>query len=181
VISLTQFIINIADLQFNKIFQDIVQDKDARTSWYGQMYSAVNFVQFFISLFVIKWVLDKFKTRSIHLFIPLFYLVLILTALGVGAYSLIVVASVFVGFKATDYSLFAVAKEVLYQPLSKMQRYGAKYIADMFAYRGSKATISVVLVLLKPSMFVLYAMQFLFIGLWILCIILLYKEQNKVA
>jgi AAA family ATP:ADP antiporter len=181
VIALTQFIINIADLQFNKVFQSIVTAKDERTAYYGQLYSWVNGVQLLISVFGIKIILERFSTKSVHIFIPVFYFSLIALGLGLGGGTLAVVAFVFIGFKATDYSLFAVAKELLYQPLSALQRYGAKYIADMFAYRGAKATISVVLMLTKPAMGILYTMQFIFIGAWIGCIILLYKKQKTLT
>ena len=82
--------------------------------------------------------------------------------------------------KAIDYSLFSSAKEVMYHPLSRLQKYGAKYITDMFVYRLSKALISFVMSFYAAKeLGFLNTVQLVCLGLWIICIYLLFKEQKN--
>lgn len=176
IIALSQFVINIADLQFNIIFEKVVETKDQRSFFLGQLYSLVNFFSLLIQFIVLPIVLTKIKTRTAHFFVPLFYLGLVALGFGLGGSLLWPVATVFVGMKATDYSLFAVIKELLYHPLSRLQKYGAKYIADMWTYRTAKAVIALLLMFVN-SLALLSGLQFLFIVLWVICVILIFRKH----
>ncbi|MCO4753854.1 MAG: hypothetical protein KC478_05205, partial [Bacteriovoracaceae bacterium] len=73
------------------------------------------------------------------------------------------------------------AKEVMYYPLDKMQKFGAKYITDMFIYRLAKALIAFVMAqYLLKDMWSLNLLQAAFISLWLILLVLLFKEQKRV-
>lgn len=180
VVALTQFVIFIADLQFNIVFEKVVAAKDARTSYLGDLYKYVNIVTLFLQFIVLPYLLMRVKIKSIFFFVPLLYLSLILGGLSIGSGTLYVVAIVFVSMKATDYSIFSVAKEVMYHPLESTQKYGAKYITDIFVYRAAKALIAFFMGFFAiTEMGSLNTLQAIFISLWIVAIIYLFKEQKK--
>ena len=122
----------------------------------------------------------RISNKTIFLFIPFLYLFVILGGLGLGASSLFIIGSIFIVFKGTDYSLFAASKDVMYHPLLSLQKFGAKFITDMFVYRASKALIAFVFAqFLNLEMQFLSGLQFFFLTLWILLVFMLFKEQKK--
>jgi len=184
IVGLSQFVLYIAEFQFNIVFEQVVTLKDERTAYLGRFYSYVNIVSILLQFFVLPYLLLKVKTRTIFFAIPILYLMVILGGLSFGASSLFVVGAVFVTFKGTDYSVFAVAKEVMYNPLMNLQKFGAKYITDMFVYRLSKALIAFLFALefFKinfMSMKILSSMQFIFLTIWVILVFILFKEQEK--
>ena len=122
----------------------------------------------------------RVRIKSIFFFVPLLYLGLIFGGLSIGSGALYVVAFVFISMKATDYSIFSVAKEVMYHPLESTQKYGAKYITDIFVYRSAKALIAFCMgAFAITEMGSLNTLQGLFITLWFIAIIYLFKEQKN--
>lgn len=180
IVTLTQFVIFIADLQFNIVFEKVVEAKDERTAYLGQIYKYINVVTLFLQFVVLPFLLMRVKIKSVFYFVPILYLFLIFGGLSLGAGTLYVVAGVFISMKATDYSIFSVAKEVMYHPLESTQKFGAKYITDIFIYRTAKATIAFVMSFFAvKEMGSLNFVQALFIILWFACIVFLFKEQKK--
>ena len=184
IVMLSQFVIFIADLQFNMIFVETVTEKDARTAYLGNFYSLINTISLILQFIVLPVLLIKFKTRNIFMFVPILYVVLVFGGLGFGAGQIFVIGSVFIMMKGTDYSIFAIAKEVMYHPLLSIQKYGAKYITDMFVYRTSKAVIALIMAQtfmssLTSDMMFLSLLQFIFLALWIILVFGLFKEQEK--
>lgn len=184
IVMLSQFVIFIADLQFNMVFVKTVIEKDARTAYLGNFYSIINAISLVLQFIVLPILLTKFKTRHIFMFVPVLYLILVFGGLGFGAGQIFVIGGVFIMMKGTDYSIFGIAKEVIYHPLLSIQKYGAKYITDMFVYRASKALIAFIMAqaLVKSftsNMMYLAGLQFVFLTLWILLVFGLFKEQKK--
>lgn len=184
IVMLSQFVIFIADLQFNMIFVKTVIEKDARTAYLGNFYSIINTFSLVLQFIVLPILLTKFKTRHIFMFVPILYLILVFGGLGLGAGQIFVIGGVFIMMKGTDYSIFAIAKEVMYHPLLSIQKYGAKYITDMFIYRFAKALIAFIMAQalvksLTSNMMFLSGLQFVFLTLWILLVFGLFKEQKK--
>lgn len=184
IVSISQFVIFVADLQFNVVFEQIVQEKDARTAYLGNFYSLINIVSLVLQFIILPLLLMKFTTRSIFLAIPILYIFLIATGLGAGIGTLFIVASVFIAMKGMDYSVFGAVKEVMYSPLFSLQKFGAKYITDMFVYRSAKALIAFVMAqeVVKQAVegtYTLAIIQFICLSLWIFCIFVLFKEQKR--
>lgn len=180
IVALTQFVIFIADLQFNIVFEKVVETKNERTAYLGQIYKYVNVVTLFLQFVILPFLLMRVQIRSIFFFIPILYLALIFGGLSLGAGALFAVAGVYISMKATDYSVFAVAKEVMYHPLESTQKFGAKYITDIFVYRTSKALIAFVMSFFAvKQMGSLNTLQAGFIIIWLFVIFLLFKEQKN--
>jgi AAA family ATP:ADP antiporter len=180
IVALTQFVIFIADLQFNIVFEKVVETKNERTAYLGQIYKYVNVVTLFLQFVTLPFLLMRVQIRSIFFFIPILYLALIFGGLSLGAGALFAVAGVYISMKATDYSIFAVAKEVMYHPLESTQKFGAKYITDIFVYRTSKALIAFVMSFFAvKQMGSLNTLQAGFIIIWLFVIFLLFKEQKN--
>mgnify|MGYP000013898418 CR=1 FL=1 len=181
IVTVTQWVIYVADLQFNIIFERVVTEKNARTAYLGSIYTYINIVTLFIQFVILPIILPRIAVKKIFYFIPLFYFMLVFGGLGLGAGLLYVVAGVFISMKAIDYSVSSVVKEVMYHPLSRLQKYGAKYITDMFVYRSSKAIIALIFSIWTiQNMVYLNVLQAVLILLWIYCIFRLFKEQNKI-
>jgi AAA family ATP:ADP antiporter len=180
IVALTQVVIYIADLQFNIVFEKVVQTKDLRTAYLGEIFSYTNMGTLFFQLIIIPYALVRVPIKYVFYFIPFLYLILIVGGLGLGAGSLYVVAGVFILLKACDYSLFSASKEVMYHPLTKLQKYGAKYITDIFVYRLAKAVVSFIMsfFLVKNATY-LNTIQIVCLALWIVCIYYLFKEQKN--
>lgn len=180
IVAVTQWVIYIADLQFNIIFEKVVSDKNERTSFLGNIYTYINVVTLFIQFVILPLILTRVDIKKIFYFIPVFYFLLVFGGLGLGAGLLYVVSGVFISMKAVDYSLTSVVKEVMYHPLSRLQKYGAKYITDMFVYRSSKALIALLFSIWTiQNMIYLNFIQAALIVLWLYCIYQLFKEQKN--
>jgi ATP/ADP translocase len=59
------------------------------------------------------------------------------------------ISAAFITIKAFDFSLFGVLKEMLYIPLKQDEKFQAKAIIDVFAYRSSKAVASCLILVLQ--------------------------------
>jgi len=177
-VAMAQFIINIADFKFNLAFEAAVATSDLRTAYLGNIYTWTNGLTFVFQFLVLPFVLLRVSERNLHLFIPLSYLLCIVALMIAPQIGLIPVASLYIYFKAADYSFFSAGKEILYQPLSGMQKYGAKYLTDMLVYRSSKALIAVLLIYLQSSL-ILDIMMMAFLCLWLLVVMKLFGLHRK--
>lgn len=172
---LTQFVINLANFKFNVLFEAAVPDQMEKTSQLGRLYTWINTLAFVLQVVVLPILLRYTKLRSIHIFIPALYLVAQLWSLGGGA---IAVAGMFMVLKGTDYSLFAVCKELLYFPLSDKQKYGAKYIVDMFCYRFGKGLISFVMIYVQALVWI-DGMLYASLAVWLWLVFPLMKTHKS--
>lgn len=178
VVLLTQFVINIADFMFHVEFEKSISSSSERTGYLGQLYTLTNLLTLIFQVLLLPIILPRVSERNFHLFIPVSYFVsiaLMLTGSGIG---LLPIAALFVYLKAADYSLFSSGKEVLYQPLLPEQKYGAKYLTDMLVYRAGKAVVALVLIYLQSST-ILNMLMFIFLGIWIILIIRLFKLHRQ--
>jgi AAA family ATP:ADP antiporter len=162
------------------VFEKVVESKDARTAYLGDIYKYINIVTLFLQFVLLPYLLMRVSIKSLFFFVPILYLTLIFGGLSMGSGTLFVVAGVFISMKATDYSIFAVAKEVMYHPLESTQKFGAKYITDIFIYRTAKALIAFVMSFFAvKEMGSLNSVQAIFIALWFIAISFLFIEQKK--
>jgi ATP:ADP antiporter, AAA family len=180
VVALSQFCINIADLQFNLLFEKAVSGAVQRTAYQGKLYSLINLVSFFFQIVIIPFFFVRVSNKKIQYAIPLFYLFLSVVGLGFGGGLLFSVAGTFILFKATDYSIFSVSKEILYHALTPIQKFGTKYITDMVVYRAAKATIAVILIFVQ-DLTTLRVMLVSFLLLWFVLLAVLFKKQSSLV
>ncbi len=144
---LMQLSAGLLEYQFNAHLEHQFSDQDLRTAYCGEIMGITNFVstclQFLGSFFLIQWV----GVKRGHFLIPL---VLCISGLGSIAFpTFAMISCSFVLIKALDFSLFGVLREMLYVPLTLNEKYRAKAIIDVFAYRTCKAAISLVILALQ--------------------------------
>lgn len=171
IVILSQFVINLANFKFNVLFELAVPDQVTKTEQLGRLYTWINLIAFMLQIIVLPFLLRFVSLRRIHLLIPIIYLATQMWTLGGGA---LAVASMFMVLKGTDYSIFAVSKELLYFPLTNKQKYGAKYIVDMFCYRFGKGIISFIMIYVQV-LFWIDALLYASLILWFVAVIPLTK------
>jgi len=141
-IGVTQIVITLVDYQFNAIVAEHVPDQDARTALIGQVYATISTAVLVLNA-LSGPVLRYIGVRTTLLTIPaLLGLAVVGVALG-PAFAAIIVAKVV--SKAFDYSLFRSAKEILYIPLSVVEKTRGKAIVDMLGYRVAKGLASLLI------------------------------------
>lgn len=178
-VALTQFIMFLAEFKFNLVFEKNVTDKLEKTKYFGQVFSMVGLVGLFFQLFIIPFGFKYFKTRNIHLALPLVFFGCLALTWFPFSNILLVYSFMLVAYKGMDYSIFSASKELLYFPLSYKQKYGAKYLVDMFAYRISKGFISFIFIFYK-SEYLLNAILYSSLVGWFLLLFPLFHYQQQI-
>ena len=176
IIFLSQVVINISDFQFSLIFEKMISRSQDRTLYLGHLYTLTNLLTLIFQLLFVPWLLKKARLSVIHFVIPLSYLICLLLGLNLGA--LMSSALFYVFIKAADYSFFSSSKELLYQPMKPLQKYGAKYITDMLVYRSSKALIAGVLIYLQDPE-ILFWVTLIALAVWMILVKLLFGFHRK--
>jgi ATP:ADP antiporter, AAA family len=178
IVMLSQFIINIADFKFNLAFEQSIIVSSDRTAYLGTVYTWTNLISLLLQFILLPLLLPRITEKTLHLFIPLSYLLCLVGLIFSGALALLPVAMFYTYLKASDYSLFSAGKELLYQTLLPEQKYGAKYLTDMLVYRYSKALIAAVLIYLQTS-FILNVMMTGFLFLWLILVIRIFGIHRR--
>ena len=103
----------------------------------GRLFGAVSFVNIFLQFFGCAILLKTIGLKKTHLLIPA--ILLIQTGLFFVNPTFGLICMTFGTIKSFDYSIFGIVKEMLYIPLNVAEKFQAKAIIDVFAYRSSKA------------------------------------------
>jgi AAA family ATP:ADP antiporter len=123
-------------------------------------------------------------------FLGLFLTLMVVPAImGLGSFAfffsttMVVIFGTKVANKSLTYSIFRSAKEILYIPLSYIEKYKAKAVIDMFIYRFAKAAIALVIIGLQAAVVVTavkinYIVMALIV-IWIIIVPVLIREYNK--
>jgi AAA family ATP:ADP antiporter len=177
IIALSQFCINIADLNFNLSLDQTLTNTIDKTSYMGEIYSYINMITLAIQFLLIPLLLRFVSNNKTLYSIPFVFFIAHILGLMVTS-DLWVIAAIFMTFKSVDYSIFVYSKEILYHPLQAEQKYGAKYLTDMISYRASKAAIAFFLIYFQ-SPAVLNTLMFIFLLLWLIALYLLFKQKHS--
>lgn len=137
----------LTDFQFNQLLEKTIHVKDLRTQYFGEFDLIVNASTTVIQLFLAAPLLHLLELRRVHMGVPgvflvnslLFFLMPVLPMITMG----------FATLKTLDYSMFRIAKEILYIPCTVEEKYKTKAIIDVFAYRGMKALSSCLIIVLR--------------------------------
>ncbi len=152
IVVLMQIVTTLIYYQFNAMLELSIPVQDIRTEYYARVFGIVNIMTVVFQLFGSFLMVHFFGLRRSHLFLPL---ILCFNALGsiiIPSFAMISVA--FITIKAFDFSLFGILKEMLYVPLKQEEKFQAKSIIDVFAYRSSKAVASCLILLLQSLGFI---------------------------
>lgn len=137
-----QIAITFYDYQFNIFLEAKIPVLDQRTEFTGRLFSLVNVVTTLLQIVGSYLLIQFMGIRNIHFFIPL-------TLIGCAFSQLIypgflAASSAFIYIKSLDYSLFTIVREMLYIPMTLDEKFRAKVIIDVFAYRSARAFGSLV-------------------------------------
>ncbi|MBI3508622.1 MAG: hypothetical protein HY069_03170 [Chlamydiia bacterium] len=142
-----QISVALVEYQFNTHLELSILEKDIRTAYCAKILGITNFLSAALQLIGSYFLVHFLGTRRTHQFIPL--LLLSSAALSFAIPSFVFVSFSFIFVKAIDFSLFGVVREMLYIPLKFDEKYRAKAVIDVFAYRTAKAFISLLLLSLQ--------------------------------
>jgi AAA family ATP:ADP antiporter len=170
---LSQFVVSITNYKFNFFLESNFALVDEKTAFLGKVYSYTNALSLLIQFFVMPLLFKTFSPVFVHFVVPVLMGSLFFTLGQWGA-----MGAAFIMVKGLDYSIFSGAKELLYFSLSDIQKYGAKYVVDMIAYRLSKGLISLILILIPTSGIVVWLFTASLI-MWILTLCVLKNIYDK--
>jgi ATP/ADP translocase len=141
-VAVVQVALTVMDFQFNRGIEAAYADLDRRTALFGQVNAFINVGSLALQLGS-RWLLATFGIAAVMLSIPLS----LGSAVAVHLLhpSLISICCVKVVGKCVDYSLFRVAKEFVYIPLSRREKTEGKALIDMLTYRVAKGLASALL------------------------------------
>jgi AAA family ATP:ADP antiporter len=163
------------EYQFGVIVKEGFETLDLRTAYMGKILSMVNCINVFIHFFGGYLLIKIMGVMAVHLMIPL----TLLTALCMSFFGnrLTFMTLNYGLIKCYDYSLFGIVTALLYLPLTIEEKFQAKSIIDIFAYRGSKAIVSLLLFLLHGHKIDLRFFLIILFTLW--TFIVHFKNRKK--
>lgn len=132
----SQAISTVLGLAFQSHLQQEIPALDAQTAFSGNYYALLNAASLVLQLAAAPILLKRVPLKIVHFGIPMVHAATALLLLLRP--SLLSAGVAFLAFKALDYSLFRICKEMLYIPLSFNGRYRAKQDVDVIGYRLSK-------------------------------------------
>ena len=158
---LMQVSVALMECQFNIHLEQNISDLDLRTQFVGRILSLTNLLSGLLQLVGVFVLVHFLGVRGSHLLVPMTLLVNAAGILLFPSFALISFSMVFI--KAVDFSLFGVIREMLYIPMKMDEKFRAKSVIDVFAYRTSKSLVSLCVIGIQ-----LFAgMQLLFWVSWI--------------
>ena len=177
IVVLMQVASSLVEYQFNTLVEQSIIDQDVRTAFYGKLWSIIhsaNLCLQFVGSFLLVKILGL---RRSHILVPSLLLLNSIAFLALPTLGVMCVA--YGTVKAFDYSLFAILKEMLYVPLSSEEKFKAKAIIDVFAYRSSKALASFVVLFLQLIGFMALAWTaFALFAIWALVAFRLKRDET---
>lgn len=170
------------DFQFNHLLEEAYPGKDARTAFTAKIMGSVHMISMALQFFGSFLLVHFLGFRKSHLLIPA---VLLLNGIGfffIPTFTMISLS--FITIKSFDFSLFGVIKEMLYIPLNPKEKFHAKSIIDVVAYRSSKAVASLLILAVQGvAPFVLRGVGISICVLWGVAVLLMFKiyEEDRLA
>lgn len=147
-VGLYELVSTVVDYQFTATVVHYVAGDP--TKHISSVYAITNTVALLVQLFITANVMSRFGVKAALLVMP----VLILGASGVFILFpiLLIGSALSISDNAFNYSINQSAREALYTPLTRDEKYKAKAFIDMFLYRTAKV-VAVGLVLLMGAFF----------------------------
>lgn len=169
------------ELQFSVFLAKQIPSTDQMTAFSGKLFTFINGMVLFLQFFGSTLLLHIFRLRTIHFSMPMIFLgnaclFLLFPYFGMFIYSFAIV-------KSFDYSIFNIAKESLYSPLAIREKFQAKAVIDVFAYRSARGLASILVLALQGL--AVAQISYLAIGnilvflFWISSVFFFYREKQK--
>jgi AAA family ATP:ADP antiporter len=175
-----QLTLSFIDYQFNTLLAAKIPDVDMRTQFTARLMGVINFVSSFSQLLGGFLLVPMIGLKRTHFIIPL---ILFFHAVPLLFYPFFGIATLaYATSKTMDYSFLGVSKEMLYNPLKMDEKFRAKAIIDVFAYRAARGFGSLLILAITfffaHSMIILESLAVITLVLWMGCVLILFKEQT---
>lgn len=135
-IGLYEIVSNIVDYQLAKTIEEAVAGGMNYDQQFGFVGVLTNAVSVGVQLFLTSFVMKRFGVGTALMFLPVAILAGSIGFLAVPVLGLAIAMSV--SDNSLNYSINQSAKEALYTPTSRDEKYKAKAFIDMFVQRGAK-------------------------------------------
>lgn len=139
--------VGLMEYRFNTNLELNILQKDLRTAYCGKIASLTNLASLLLQFLGGILMVRILGLKKSHFLVPVLLTASTFLSFSIPSFALVSFSYVFL--KAIDFSLFGVIREMLYVPLPLDAKFRAKAVIDVFAYRTSKAFISVTLILLQ--------------------------------
>jgi len=137
IVVLMQLSTTIMEFQFNTFLHIKFPAQDMRTQFYGRFWATVNTCKLCIQFFATFLLVQFLGLRRSHFVVPGVLFINSILSLLKPTFNVITYS--FGVIKTFDYSIFNIIKEMLYIPLKIEEKFKAKAIIDVFAYRSAKS------------------------------------------
>jgi len=171
------------DFQFNSYLEKSIPNVDLRTSFTGKLTSVINLTSTCFQFFGGFLLINILGFKRSHLTVPIFLafnsiIFLFFPSFGMATYA-------FASVKSLDYSFFGIIREMLYIPLKTDEKYRAKAIIDVFAYRSAKAFASLFLLFIHNvvqlnTILLVSIMSMVIYVFWIKVVSTMFKKHPKI-
>jgi AAA family ATP:ADP antiporter len=136
IVGLYEIVSTVMDFQFTSTVEHFVS-KENIGQHFSTIYTITNFVAMFVQLFLTSLVMSRFGVKTALLVLPA---TIVLGSAGFLALPVLWVGSFLnTADNGFNYSINQSAKEALYVPTSRDEKYKAKAFIDMFVMRFAKA------------------------------------------
>jgi AAA family ATP:ADP antiporter len=142
-----QFSVGLMEYQFNANLELNILDMNLRAAYSGKLTAITNMCCLVLQAAGGFLLIRTLGLRKSHVLIPSLLAFSALMSILFPYFGVISFSYVFL--KTVDFSLFNIAREMLYAPLKLEEKYKAKAVIDVFAYRTSKAVMSLGIIALQ--------------------------------
>ncbi len=141
-VGLNKLIATLIYYQLNPFIEQTFPDQDAKTTFTGIFFGAMNVLSFVIQFFFTSWVLRRLGLFVALTALPIGLLVGTTGMLLVPVFWLAAATELFDG--SMNYSLQQTTKELLYLPIDRSIRYKVKPFIDMVVFRFGKGIAAII-------------------------------------
>ncbi|MCH7708141.1 MAG: MFS transporter [Myxococcales bacterium] len=152
VVGLYEIVSTILDYQFTTSIVHFVEDEAAQRQHFASVFAVTNWVSMLVQLFLTSFVMRRFGLGVALLILP--FSILAASSGFLILPSLWIASALNTADNGFSYSINQSAKEALYVPTTKDEKYQAKAFIDMFVQRFAKAVavgISLTITTLFPE------------------------------
>jgi len=154
-------------INYESLLHKEIPNVNEQTSYAATVFGTLHCGSLLCQLIVIPILLKHINTIFIHSLIPfihIFFCLILILYPGLETATMS-----FLFFKLIDYSLFKIAKESLYLPLSLEIKFRSKEVIDVFAYRFGKGLTALAITGSQRLGFVLHPLSGGVLGIFIAC------------
>lgn len=181
-VSFMQISVALVEYQFSHHLEISFPQQDLRTSFFAKILCFIHILSLSLQILGSLYLFTKLSIRTNHIMVPL---LLCLAAFGQWLLpGFVMVCSAFVLTKSIDWSIFGVMREMLFTKLSVDEKFRAKAVIDIFAYRSSKAVASLLLLgaqfYIGAAIFSLAkTIAFAILTAWLILVLLLFRKKSE--